>query len=90
MPTHTQRLTRNAARRLLCLTLLSVASWTGAQNLLVNPNFVGGTRAAWTAGVTVFDAQSASADDSALTSGLIGVGPRPTAQIETYIQLMMP
>jgi len=27
---------------------------------------------------------------SALTNGLIGVGPRPTAQIETYIQSMMP
>lgn len=27
---------------------------------------------------------------SALTAGIVGVGPKPTAQIETYIQSMMP
>ena len=27
---------------------------------------------------------------NALTAGIIGIGPRPTGQIETYIQSLMP
>ena len=69
MPTHDHRIARNVARRLLCLAMLSAASWAGAQNLLVNPNFTGGTLAPWIAGITVFDAQSASVDGSGSASG---------------------
>ena len=59
----------NCVRHLLCLALLSITSIACAQNLLINPNFAGGTLAPWGAGIMVFDSQSASADGTGSVAG---------------------
>lgn len=73
MLTRSARSTRNVACHLLCVALACAGSRASAQNLLVNPKFSGGTIAPWGAGITVFDAQSASADGSGSASGTYSV-----------------
>lgn len=60
---------RRAFARLCACALLLTASSAHAQNLLVNPNFSGGTIVPWKWGETVYDAQSASADGSGSAAG---------------------
>lgn len=53
--------------------LACAASSANAQNLLVNPKFSRGRIAPWGAGITVFNAQSASVDGSGSASGTYNV-----------------
>ncbi len=73
MLTRSARYTRNVACHLFCVALACAASWASAQNLLLNPKFSGGSIAPWGAGITAFDAQSASADGSGSASGTFNV-----------------